>query len=307
MPHLMSVVPTKWKTFGAPSEPGKICTLSELRLQLGPARVEPVHVDSRGLERRVALLERRRVGGDRGIFHRALARLQRALGVQDRPLHAVPLALLAVAEPLRSLPLALGRRRRRLARGGLGRASVGFPLRIIRERRRPTRTVEGEDDRGHALQHEAVMGDEDEAALELREAVLEDFERRDVEVVGGLVEDQHVGGLAHQARDEDAGLLTTRQAAHGHLELFGSEQEAPGPGRDVDAAALPRDRVALGRERVAQALGGIEAAALLLEPDDPQPSRAASLIRPLALVERALAPRRSHSISRRTVLASDSW
>ena len=34
--------------------------------------------------------------------------------------------------------------------------------------------------------------------------------------------------------------------------------------------------------------------------------RPASLIRPLALVERAFAPRRSHSISRRTVLASDS-
>ena len=123
------------------------------------------------------------------------------------------------------------------------------------------------------------MGDEDEAAVELGEAVLEDFEGRDVEVVGGLVEDEQVGGLAHQARDEDAGLLTARQAAHGHLELFGSEQEAPGPGRDVDAAALPRDRVALGRERAAQALGRIEAAALLLEPDDPQPIGALDLTR----------------------------
>ena len=36
-------------------------------------------------------------------------------------------------------------------------------------------------------------------------------------------------------------------------------------------------------------------------------SRSASWMRPLALVDRALAPRRSHSISRRTVLASDSW
>ena len=35
--------------------------------------------------------------------------------------------------------------------------------------------------------------------------------------------------------------------------------------------------------------------------------RPASWMRPFALVERALAPRRSHSISRRTVLASDSW
>ena len=36
-------------------------------------------------------------------------------------------------------------------------------------------------------------------------------------------------------------------------------------------------------------------------------SRSASWMRALALVVRALAPRRSHSTSRRTRLASDSW
>jgi hypothetical protein len=36
-------------------------------------------------------------------------------------------------------------------------------------------------------------------------------------------------------------------------------------------------------------------------------SRPAALIRPWAFVDRAFAPRRSHAISRRTVLASDSW
>jgi len=38
----------------------------------------------------------------------------------------------------------------------------------------------------------------------------------------------------------------------------------------VDAPAPPRDGIALGSERAAQALVGVEAAALLLEAHDPQ-------------------------------------
>jgi hypothetical protein len=109
--------------------------------------------------------------------------------------------------------------------------------------------------------------DQDERAVEFREAVLEHLERRNIEVVGGLVEDQQVGGLPHQPRDENAGLLPSRQMADRHLELLGPEQEALGPRGDVDAAALPHDGVALGRQRAAKGLRGIEAASFLLEAD----------------------------------------
>ena len=44
------------------------------------------------------------------------------------------------------------------------------------------------------------------------EAVFQHFERGDVEIVGRLVEQQQVGGLQHQARDQHARLLAAREA-----------------------------------------------------------------------------------------------
>src|SRR5437879_7189334 len=221
-----------------------------------PARVESVHFRPRGVERRIALLQRRRIGDDGRVFRLALAVLDSAFGIQDRLFHAVPLTLLAIAEAPGPRPLALGRLLGGLARRRRGGAAGRFPLRIVGERRRTAEAVEGEDHRGHALEHETVVGDEDERAVEFGEAVLEDLERRNVEVIGGLVEDEEIGGLAHQARDEDAGLLAARQPADRHLELPGPAQKALGPRRDVDAPAPPRDGIAPRTQRRAALLGG---------------------------------------------------
>ena len=90
------------------------------------------------------------------------------------------------------------------------------------------------------------MGHEDEAPVELGEAFLEHLEGRDVEVIRRLVEDEEIGGLAHEARDQDARLLPAGQAAHRHVELVGTKEEALGPRRHVDAPALEGDGVALG-------------------------------------------------------------
>ena len=65
------------------------------------------------------------------------------------------------------------------------------------------------------------MGDEDERALEFEEGFFEDFQGGDVEVVGGLVEQEDVGGLKHEAGDEDAGALSATEAADGLVELLG--------------------------------------------------------------------------------------
>ena len=70
------------------------------------------------------------------------------------------------------------------------------------------------------------MGDEDESARKFEERLLEDFERGDVEVVGGLVEDKDVGGLQHEAGDEDAGALAAAEPLDGLVELLAGEEEA---------------------------------------------------------------------------------
>src|SRR5438876_423134 len=217
------------------------------------------------LEGRVARLERDRIGGDARVLRGPAARGHCGLRGEDGLLHALPLPLLEVAQPLGPRALPRGQLvghdagRRRLLRAGR------FPLRVVRVRLRAARAVEGKNHGGDPIEHVAVVGDKHEAAFEFCEAVFQDLQRRDVEVVRGLVEDQQVGGLAHQARDEDPRLLAARQPAHRHLELLGTEEKAFGPRGDVDGAALEGDGVAVGREGAPQRLLGVEAGPVLLE------------------------------------------
>ena len=119
------------------------------------------------------------------------------------------------------------------------------------------------------------MRDEHQRARELEQALLQHLERRDVEVVGGLVEEQHVGRLEHQLRDQHARLLAAGQPADRRVELLGAEQEALGPAGHVDRPVLEDHRVAVRRQRALQRERRIEPRAVLVEHDDAQVRRAA--------------------------------
>ncbi len=82
------------------------------------------------------------------------------------------------------------------------------------------------------------MSDQDQRAGKLEQILFEDFERGNVEVVGGLVEQQHIGGLEHEFGDEHAGALAAGEVADRLVELFAGEEEARGPTGDVNGAAL---------------------------------------------------------------------
>ncbi len=85
------------------------------------------------------------------------------------------------------------------------------------------------------------MRDEDERAGKLEQRLLENVERRDVEVIRRLVEDQQIRGLQHQPGEDDARLLSAGKARHRGLELFRPEEKAPGPRRDVNRAIAIED------------------------------------------------------------------
>ena len=114
------------------------------------------------------------------------------------------------------------------------------------------------------------MRDQHDRAGELEQALLEHLERRDVEVVGRLVEHEQVGGLQHERGDQHACLLAAREPADRHAELLGAEQKAPRPAGDVDRPLAEDDLIALRRQRAAQRQRRIELAAMLIEHGDAQ-------------------------------------
>ena len=114
---------------------------------------------------------------------------------------------------------AAARRRPRARRGGAGT--------------RPSRWVAAQlavlADEGAAadrLEQGAVVGDEDDRALVLDQRVLERLAALDVEVVGGLVEDQDVGAGGDQDRQREPPLLAAGDVAELLLGVVAGEEEA---------------------------------------------------------------------------------
>ena len=63
----------------------------------------------------------------------------------------------------------------------------------------------------HNLVHEvAVVADNDDAALEVLQVLLQNLQRSDVEVVRGLVEDKEVGALHEHSTEVEPALLAAR-------------------------------------------------------------------------------------------------
>src|SRR5215218_6216421 len=90
----------------------------------------------------------------------------------------------------------------------LGAARLADPLRVLLPRplepRRLRLALEGEDVGRDAVEEPAVVRDDDRAAGEFEQRVLERAQRVDVEVVGRLVEQEQVAAAAQQLREVDA-------------------------------------------------------------------------------------------------------
>ena len=72
--------------------------------------------------------------------------------------------------------------------------------------------------------------------------LLEQFQRLDVEVVGRLVEDQHVRGTREQPREQQPVALAARQQLHRRLRALAREQEIREVADHVPRLAVDDDR-----------------------------------------------------------------
>ena len=71
------------------------------------------------------------------------------------------------------------------------------------------------------------MGDEQERARELAQRRLERLAALQIQVVGGLVEDEHVGPRVDEDGQREPPALPARQAPEGLLGILPGEQEPP--------------------------------------------------------------------------------
>ena len=123
------------------------------------------------------------------------------------------------------------------------RSSTYWSIPPGRWRIAPSR-VERVDVVAHPLDEVAVVADDDERARPGVEQVLERGQGVDVEVVGRLVEQQHVG-LAHQQPHElQPAPLAAGQVAHERARLVAAEAEAVAEQRGGDLLAAAQRRAA---------------------------------------------------------------
>ena len=160
---------------------------------------------------------------------------------------------------------------RRGARGGCGffgllrfaRALPDFPLRIIGKALDITQAVETKHHGGDAIEHVAIVRHQNQGPAKFEQVFFQNFESRNIEIVGRFVEQQHVRRLQHQLRDQHPGALATGKLPHRTIQIFVGEKKPRGPGRHVNHAILISDRVAVRSQGPAQRYIRIQLAVLV--------------------------------------------
>ena len=96
------------------------------------------------------------------------------------------------------------------------------------------------------------MRDQHERTTKFEQALFENFQRWDVEIIRGLIQQKNVGGLQHELSNQHAGAFPSGKPFDGLIELFAGEQKFRGPRSHVNNAILIDHRVPFRSERAAQ-------------------------------------------------------
>jgi hypothetical protein len=125
--------------------------------------------------------------------------------------------------------------------------------------------LEGEDVRGDAVQEPAVVADHHDAAGERLQAGLQRAQRVHVEVVGRLVEQQHVAARLEQLGQVDAVALPARQLPTELLLVRAAEVEATTRTRGRQLARPDLDDLGALGDLLEDRLVGVERIAALVD------------------------------------------
>ena len=75
------------------------------------------------------------------------------------------------------------------------------------------------------------MRDQHQRPAKFEQALFQNFQRGDVEIVGRLVQQQHVRRLEHELRDQNARAFAAGKPAHRLIQLVAREEKPAPPTR----------------------------------------------------------------------------
>ena len=160
----------------------------------------------------------------------------------DARLHGLRLVRLR-AEPVDEAGQALALARQVLRAAGEDRLLLGARgdvLIVVARVAAHALELEADDARNLLVQEVAIVGDQDEAAAPLLEELAEPRDRRHVEVVGRLVEQQHVGALEQEACEHAAHLPAAGELLEVAVLVTGRKAEA---GEDRERFVLAEEAI----------------------------------------------------------------
>ena len=137
------------------------------------------------------------------------------------------------------------------------------------------------------------MADQEDRPLVVDQQAFEQFQRLDVEVVGRLVEDQHVRRLGEQLGQQEPAPLAAGEELDQAPRPLGREEEVLQVAEDVPGLAVDRDRVVLA-DVLLDGLLLVERGLQLVEVGDLQVGAVAD--RPLARASSSPSRRRSRVV-----------
>ena len=126
-------------------------------------------------------------------------------------------------------------------------------------------TFKGEQAVADAVEEIAVVADDEDAAGEGEHGFFEDAHGLQVEVVGGLIEDEEVAAAAEDFGEEDAALLAAGEFFDPHGDAVVGKEEAFEVGADVEFFIAKGDELGIASDFFHDTFGGVKQEALLID------------------------------------------
>src|ERR1700683_769043 len=124
---------------------------------------------------------------------------------------------------------------------------------------------EGQDMGGDTIEEPAVMADDDRAAGEILQRLFQRTQRVDIEIVGGLVEQQYVGAGLEHLRQMYPVAFAARQRADFFLLIGALEIERRAIAARVDLTLAEQDQFVAAGNFLPHGLLAVEAVARLVD------------------------------------------